>query len=311
MIPDFVIAGGVRCGTTALHYVLQNHPGVAMSHFKEPNFFVFEGDALDFPWRLPPRREAAIVERSVVHASSYASLFAHASKGMLRGEASPYYLSSPGAPKRMFQADPRMKIIIILRHPLDRAYSHFIQHVRQGYYNFSEFGDVLAEEHSALRDGRPAISPGAVPYIEGSRYSVNLHRFYAQFPAECIRVYLYDDLQHDYIGTICSICEFLGIDVRLMEMDSHRYNASGVPRVKALDRALDASFRLKQALKFILPFAAFKTLAGLRHKIQQWNLKSAPPLSPASRQHLMERYFIDDIEALERTLGRRLPGWYE
>src|SRR5437867_4308222 len=120
-LPTFLVIGAARSGTTALYLYLRQHPNVFMSRDKETNFFAFEGEALDF--RGPG---AEFVNNSVVTLNAYLRLFADAPENAAIGEASPLYLYSLHAAERIHARLPDVRLIAILRNPIEQAYSHYL-----------------------------------------------------------------------------------------------------------------------------------------------------------------------------------------
>ena len=110
--PTFMIIGAARSGTTALYDLVRQHPQVFMSAIKEPNYFAFEGEPLD--WEGPGKE---FVNNSVARWEDYCALFAPAPDNTARGEASPLYLWSPDAAQRIKARLPDVRMIAVLRNP--------------------------------------------------------------------------------------------------------------------------------------------------------------------------------------------------
>ncbi len=119
-MPNFLIVGAMKCGTTALYYYLEQHPQIFMSPVKEPNFFCFEG------------REGLDSGNSITDIAAYRGLFRGVSSERAIGEASHCYLYEPRAVERIKHYTPDARLIAILRSPIERAYSHFLHAVRNG-----------------------------------------------------------------------------------------------------------------------------------------------------------------------------------
>jgi hypothetical protein len=120
-MPNFLIIGAAKSGTTSLHHYLKQHPQVYMSQIKEPSFFAFEGTkpAIPGPWK----RWAA--HNFITDIQAYRSLFQGVSDEVAIGEASTIYLVHPTAPQRIRHYVPDAKLIAILRDPAERAYSNY------------------------------------------------------------------------------------------------------------------------------------------------------------------------------------------
>ena len=128
-MPNFLIIGAMRAGTTSLYHYLKQHPQVYMSPVKEPRFFALEGEKPD-PGRPTDER---LMNHSITDIEAYRALFQAVSKETAIGEASPLYLYSPKAPERIRHYIPDAKLIAVLRDPVERAYSHFLDIFMTGW----------------------------------------------------------------------------------------------------------------------------------------------------------------------------------
>ena len=273
MLPNVLIVGAAKCGTTSLHEYLDRHPEVAMSHEKELDFFVEEKS-----W-----------SRGV---DWYASQFADAS---VRGESSPSYTVFPryrGVPERIRHVVPEAKLIYLVRDPIDRIVSHFLhrQVVRPGAIE-----DAFAD--AGRREG--LVAP--------SRYWLQLERYLEHFAHEQILVVDSDDLRARRDETLARVFGFLGVDPQFRAHDfaaTHnvaaqhsRPNRAGRVVAGALRRTL--SPERAQALRAHAP-AALK--APFRTRIER------PALSPALREQLAEE-LRGDVEQLRAHTGQAFAGW--
>ena len=127
--PNFFIAGASKCGTSSLHAYLQTIPGIYMSRIKEPNYFSRIAIADDNPMVKPVRDE-----------KQYLRLFEEAGDAKVIGEASPSYLEDPEAPFLIERAAPGAKVLVSLRDPVERLYSHYLMMLnsRPGMGSFRE-----------------------------------------------------------------------------------------------------------------------------------------------------------------------------
>jgi len=128
-IPNFLIIGAAKSGTTSLYHALKQHPKIFMSPVKEPNFFALEGGELNYPQGTVDPRYLA---QCITTKEEYNQQFEGVSNEIAVGEASPIYLYHPQAPVRIKNCLPNVKIIVILRNPIERAYSNFLHHIREG-----------------------------------------------------------------------------------------------------------------------------------------------------------------------------------
>lgn len=294
LLPNFLILGAQKAGTTALYYALSKHPEVFTSAVKEPRYFTDEAKALadaagpgDGETRMTTSRE------------EYEELFAEAGSAIARGEASPSYLYDPDAPAKIKRLIPDAKLIAILRNPVERAYSNFLYLVREGREPLHDFGAALAEEEGRRSNGWST----AWCYKDKGFYGEQLERYFAHFEPEQIRCYLYEDYNEDPETTVKDVYRFLGVDDSFSQDLSIRMNVSGLPKSKGLQAVSRRSRRLKWLIDPLIPDRVRRGLL----KAQNKNL-SRPPLPPQVRADLIEEY-RGDIERVRELTGLDVSGW--
>jgi hypothetical protein len=316
-MPNFLIIGAAKSGTTALYHYLKQHPQIYMSPVKEPRFFAFAGEKLAFCGPGDQR----INDSSITDSELYRMLFAGVSSETAIGEASPVYLCSPKAAERIKHYIPEAKLIAILRNPVDRAYSHFMHHIRDGYEPITDFAQALAEEEKRIN----ANWEFTWHYKQCGFYYTQLKRYYDRFHQNQIKVYLYEDFNRDSCAVLRDIFRFLGVDETFIPDTSIRYNVSGVPRNKMLHavlagmkllsrptpvhaprRPLDTGARWTRVLHSVFfPNALRRIAIGLRNR----NLVK-PQLPPQIRRQLSAAYH-EDILRLQSLIQRDLSQWLE
>lgn len=307
-LPDFLIIGAPRSGTTTLHYCLGQHPEVFVSPNKETNFFLFEGSD------APPSGMSGIEydrqrPRSVTTLDEYAALFAGASDvHRAIGEASPSYLMFAEVAERIRRRLPDAKLIAILRQPVEQAFSLYM--VRGGG-SLPQHGlaEAFVEALASGATGWPGRPREGRPLAEYGLYHRHLSPFFERFAPERIKVVLFEDLERDSEALFADLFRFLEVDAGFRPDLSQRYNQSGMPRSGMLHRALSASPRVKRLLRQMLPHQAVDRVARLYHRLRTANLNRTQALPPTLRRELTERFYADDIRALERLLGRDLSIW--
>ena len=294
-MPNFLVIGAAKSGTTSLYHYLKQHPDVYMSPVKEPKFFALEGERPSF--RGPGDCEAD----AVTTLEGYRALFGEANGESAVGEASPLYLYLEKAVDRIKHHVPEARFIAVLRNPVERAYSSFLHKVRDGRETTSDFAEALALEDERIREGWAY----GWHYRRRGFYHEQLSRYYEAFGPEKIRVYLYEDLKQEPGDLLRDAYGFLGVDVAFVPNLSLKHNVSGVPRNRLIHSLLRGRNPLKTVLKPLLP-------EGLRKKLlvdlQRRNLEKAPPISPEVRHALVEGY-REDVLKLQGLIGRDLSGW--
>jgi hypothetical protein len=205
-LPDFFIVGHQKCGTTALYLTLSSHPEIFMPEVKEPRFFAPE---------LRSRFRRLGPEKLPTTLEAYSSLFAAALPGQKAGEASPMYLRSETAARRIAEVRPDARIIAILREPASFLRSLHLQFVHNHIETETNFAKAITLEDKR-REGKhiPPFSqlPAALLYSEWVRYVEQLRRFHAVFAREQVLVLIYEDFRADNEGTVRRVLQFLDVD---------------------------------------------------------------------------------------------------
>ena len=146
-LPNFFIIGAAKSGSTSLYHYVKQHPQIYMSPLKEPKFFALAGEKLDFPG--PGDQEN--VSRAITDIHSYRNLFQGRTTEIVIGEASVLYLYSRRAINHIWQSIPNAKLIAILRHPVDRAYSNFLSLRRPNHEPIADFSQALQQEEARIQ----------------------------------------------------------------------------------------------------------------------------------------------------------------
>jgi len=294
-LPNFLVIGAAKSGTTALYHFLKQHPQVYMSPHKETNFFVFERQKI----RFHGPGDDTISEQSITTAEAYKKQFEAVSNEIAIGEASPWYLYSDRAAENIRCSIPDVKLIAILRNPVDRAFSSYLHVVRDGRESLT-FEEGLHAEKDRIRQGWEYIWH----YRQTGYYASQVERFLTLFPHEQTRWYLYEDFLIDPAGLMNDVCEFLNIDCNFVVDTSFKPNATGVPRNRLLGQLLLRPNPLKSTVKLLMP-------KQLRYNIGQrvnQRLLTKPSMSEETRRMLLDSY-NDDISTLQDLIGRSLSAW--
>lgn len=282
-LPNFIIGGVPRGGTTSLATYLREHPQVYFSPVKEPRYFLLEADD-------PHPDPNALPLITIGTMAEYEALFDGVTHEKAIGEATPFYLHSPIARSRIRETLPDVRMIFTLRDPVARAYSGYMHS-----YRLADDAPTLPELFADLDH----------PLITGGRYYHSLAAWFDTFPPAQIRVITTEDLQQDAAGVYRNLCRFLEIDDSFAPDFAVR-NRSGVPKSAALAGALRGfgTGPLARGLKPYLPSG----MRRLFNRARDSNLQKAPPLDPALAAEL-RAYYLDDIEKLEGLLDRDLSAW--
>jgi hypothetical protein len=319
-LPNFFVIGAPRSGTTSLYEYLDAHPEVFMSTVKEPDFFIHPSLALAHPLggaaSADLDADAARFEELAKHLQSYRALFAGASGEPRIGEASAIYLGNPIAPWHLRAYVPDAKLIAVLRNPTERAFSHLV-HAKRIYAEHGQVGAIGAEGMSvddafaaavdtALRDG-PFDETTSDPevWVQSGFYHLHLMRFLSYFPAEQLKVFLFEDLTERPRELMREIYGFLGIDDSFELPTTEAFNASVVPRSQRLFSFFTTKNSLMRKAKALAPTKVRAVALRTRNRLLG---AAKPPLDPALGSKL-DSIYRDDIIALQDHLGRDLSSW--
>jgi hypothetical protein len=294
VLPNFLVIGAGRSGTTSLYEYLREHPEVFMSPVKEANYFAFPEDS------QPERGPGGVRVRrgAVATLAEYEALFADAGDRRAIGEASPRYLHTPEAPARIAELLPNVRLVAILRDPVERAYAHYLGLRRDGLETEPTFEDALRDQDRRCREGWPFSG-----FVDSGFYHRHLSRYYARFPPERIRVYLHDDLRADPAALVRDLLSFLGVDPGFAPDTSRVHGRTGLVRNPALRMLWARSRRARDGLAPVVPR---RVREGVRRRVLRD--MERPPIDPETRAQLV-RVFRPDVLALEELIGRDLSAW--
>jgi hypothetical protein len=293
--PTFMIVGAPKCGTTALYEYLQTHPQVFITDPKEPLYFAADVGA----------------HRNTISRAEYDALFAAAGpQHKAIGEASAWYLHSAMALPNVKREFPDIKLIVMVRNPVDLIRSLHSDLVWICFENEPDFERAWSLQEERLT-GRHVPSLCQVPwflqYREVGRLSRHVRRLLEQFPRDQVRFYLLDDLKDSASGVYQDALTFLGLpnDGR---SSFARVNASKRNRLQALARM--QSIVVRSLPRSCVRAAKRVGLSRLNRTITQLNCIEQQPTPPseAFRRQLVDE-FRDDVCELEDLIGRKLDNW--
>lgn len=297
-LPNFLIIGAMKSGTTSLYHYLAQHPQIYMSLVKEPKFFALEGTT----WDPEPLGSGGLAKiKGIRDWDAYLNLFSGVADEIAIGEASPLYLYAPQSAEKIRQVLPEVKIIAILRHPVDRAYSHFLHWVQRGLEPLgSDFVNVLrAEDDRIARDWSPNYH-----YKHRGFYYEQLKRYYDRFDRDRIRIYLFDDLQRDPVALIQNIFEYLQVDPTFVPQTDKQYNISKLPKNQQIQQLLDRPNPIKKILKLLIPNSWKKTL---KNQIKTYN--SIKPKLDKELHYQLTQEYKNDLLKLQDLIQKDLSPW--
>jgi len=295
--PDFFIVGAPRCGTTALHRYLADHPQIFLDrNRKEIHYF---GSDLHHDGRV--RRYTQ---------EEYLRLFAHAPTGARVGEGSVTYFCSQKAASEIREFNPSAKIIIMLRDPVEMMYSQHGLLVFMGHENLTDFETALnAEEERKLGRNLPDrfFMREWVFYRHVARFAEHVSRYFDVFGRENVHVIIFDDFVKDTASVYADTLRFLDVNPEF-RTSFRPVNAHPLPRSQLFQSFLNRQPAILRTLAV--------ALLGERLFLRSWatvrGLNTArrprPPLDPDFRARLAAE-FRPEVERLSELLGRDLTSW--
>ncbi len=286
-LPNFIIVGAPKAGTTALYKFLENNKSVFMSNPKEVNFF--SANEL--------RKQNIYYDYFFVeNLSDYEKLFKDSKKNQIIGEASVSYLYYEKTPEKIKKIIPDVKIIIMLRNPVKRAFSHYLMDKRLGLvkYSFEQIVKSYGKNES--------MKIYYQQYIELGLYYKQIKRYMKFFDSKKIKIYFQKDLLRDPNSIMENLYKFLNINNYDLKNLNRRHNNFSMPKNNFIQK-LYSSYWLRNLLSKILPKKIKKKIVDIF-----FEAKSKPKISKEIENILREIY-KKDIENLEKLLEINLSHW--
>jgi len=311
--PNFFMVGVVKGGTTSLHHYLSQHPEIYMSPVKETNYFS-RGDidikafSKDYAHdvNVDLRKFFAGDMKQTIHIAhiaaeqDYNRLFSNVGKEKAIGEASNSYILYPNTAKEISKQVPNAKIIMMLRHPAERAYSQYVMNLRLGKTLSTDLINEFTEDDAKAVKGWGANHQ----YLSIGLYYEQIKRYYDVFPPEQILVCWYGEYRKEPQKVVRSIYEFLEVDPDFQVDTSQKLNAAGVPRFGKMNYWLNQSG--------IISWAKRNFPRSLRKPFKKWmyseGKEDIPEMSDQEREWLVN-YYRSDIEKLSALLDKDLSHW--
>ena len=293
-LPNFLCIGSPKSATTSLFEILKQHPEIGLSSFKEPHFF-----DTDANWNNG---------RDWYEKSYFSDLEFKKSIG----EFTPSYLASKICASRIKETlVSGVKFIVLLRNPIDRAYSHYLHTKRDEYENLS-FLDALEKEDLRLKeyiDNKDDISFTRFCYKYSGMYALHLKNYLSKFDEKQFCIILFDDFVNKREEVINRILIFLNVDLNVSLNIEIKINPASKARSIQLKKFMAQKSFFRTLLKFMIPSLEFRQ--RIRNKIHGKNnrVSSKNSLTQTERDFCYHYYFKDDINELEKMLNINLKKW--
>ncbi len=308
-LPNFIVVGAAKAGTTSIYQYLSQHPEVYLSPIKETNYF-----AKDIPLdkiRKDYYKEGELdVEKYVngdlseqIHIAfvsewdHYQKLYKNVKGQKAIGEISNSYLHSEVAAREIYAVNPDMKIIMILRDPIKRAFSHYKMTLRIGLVKDSFYEEV--QRDYAAREKGFRVSH---LYVEMGMYADQVSRYLEVFPREQVRIYLFDDLRVDAAALMDDMIRFLGVDPTERVDTSFQANQASVPKSAGL-----VHFLRKSGIRKVAKKLSPKFIGEAAKKI--FYKKEDDLVLMQRDKDFLRPLFEADVRKLEKIINRDLSHW--
>jgi hypothetical protein len=285
-LPDFLVIGAEKGGTTWIYAALHDSPGIYLPETKEIHFFnrfTSNFEELDRYERLG--------------LAWYERYFRDAAPDQITGEVTPMYLCDPDAPGRIRDTLPDVRLICSLRNPVDRAYSHYWMALRKG--------DTTDTFEEVVRRREPR-------FIQRGLYGSQIARYLEIFPRDRMHVAIYEELFKDTASGLATLRTFLGLDHSppTEPGPSERVYSATAFRSAFLHKGVRRAARTMSEYPALAAVTRAAKKAGFKKLFDRVNSVPAayPPLQPDLREELM-RYYANDITLLEDLVGRRIEAW--
>lgn len=282
--PNFFIVGAPKAGTTSLYEYLKNIPEIFMSSIKEPNFFSENTISENYP--------ITIIRKKL----EYLSLFDKVQNEKIIGESSTSYLSDPETPHKIHKINPNSRILISLRDPVERAFSHYLMHKRTTWLTSSLHEELQNSISKKFNHNQHRLK------LEHGLYFNDIRRYQEIFGKNQVTILIFEEFIKNKKESIEKVLKFLGInhDVNYLETKSH--NPYRGIRGERIINYLNTNNTRKRIIQKIIPINVRRSLREKIFTKQQ----SKPEMAPSDREVLIN-YYREDVEKLQNFLGRKLP----
>ena len=285
---DFFIVGAPKAGTTSLYNYLNEHFEIEMSSQKEPDFFSDQSFK---------NQELYYGKDRIDTIEKYHALFQREDV-LLRGEASVSYLFYQDVPYKISKYNPNAKIIVMLRNPIDRAFSHYLMDYRLGLV--SQSFDSIIQKTSKHQNRHLFYQQ----YIELGEYSKQIKRYLEVFSNENICIIDYEDFKNNTSDVVNTVFVFLGLENNI---NSHSYlmrkhNTYSAPRNKIVQKMYSFVF-VRKMLAIILPKTLIRVIRNLLF------IRDKKPRISDSTRDFLKRHFESDVIELSKLLNKDFSKW--
>ncbi|OUV70037.1 MAG: hypothetical protein CBC83_09545 [Flavobacteriales bacterium TMED123] len=293
-LPNFIIIGAMKAATTSIYTYLKQHPDIFMPKVKEPMFFNNYHQDNKYVVKGSNKKKITTLKQ-------YKSLFDEVKAEGAIGEASPSYIYNEKAAELIKKEIPNVKIIVVLRQPVERAYSNFLHAKRAGKEAENDFEKTFdLEDERKIANWSPLYH-----YKSKGFYFEQLQRYFKVFPKENIKILLFEDIVKSPMESTQKLFSFLEVDANFKPDTSRKTNVSGKP--KGMLGWILMKIRYYNLLPNIqlskyLPQSAIRLLFKAVYEKPE-------KLDKHLKKKLTEKHFKSDILQLEKLIEKDLSHW--
>ena len=278
--PNLFLVGAPRAGTTTLYDFLKRTKGIYMSNKKEPHYF---SQSIEPKFLFKPIRDE----------KKYLDLFKDVKDEKIVGEASTTYLWDPKAHLLIHEKSPDAKIIILLRDPVQRAYSNYLLRISSGKtYSFS---DSIKQALEAKNDFYKGV------IIKGGFYAEQIKRYLDEFGSDRIKIIIFEEFIKEPRRIVKEVLEFLEINEETPKEIKLTHNILTKPRNKIAAGLMQNIF-IRNTAKILLPYQVSEIIV---RKI--FGKEITKPDMPKKDKEFLEKLYQDDIFKLQKIISRKIP----
>lgn len=290
--PNFIVIGANKAGTSSLHAYLSQHPQIHMSSPKEPMYFLMvQKDRAE----NSDARVAADKMQAALTWEDYLKLFQTEKEVVIRGESSTAYLANPQCAERIKEKLPDVKLCVVLRNPVDRAFSNYKMYVKRGAEKMS-FKEAVEEEKKTGR----LNYPDGMRYLSLSRYSNSIQTYLNLFGEEQLMIFTYEDFSKNTSNVLRKLYRFLGVNEDFEANVGNSHNVGSIlrfPEQSLMNRLL---VLLSKGFRKI----GWKSLGDKINKKRFVEIELEEDLKES-----LKVYFREDIVRLEGLTKLDLSKW--
>jgi len=282
--PNFFIVGAAKAGTTSLYEYLKDIPGIYMSPVKEPNYFSQK--------TMPEEYPVSIIRNK----AEYLSLFENIKDEKIIGEATTSYLTDPDAPYQIHKIIPTAQILISLRDPIERAFSHYLMHIQTTWLTSSLSEELKKSSSMDFNPNKPHLK------LEHGLYYDSIKRYQNVFGKKQIKIIIFEEFIRNVKDSLEEILKFLNVSYPSHDFQNIIHNPYRGARGGKIVQKIRAGKTLRPIVKTLLSPSLRKSLRA------KFIIKKMPkPKMNQDDRDFLVKFYREDVQKVETLLGRKLP----